>query len=69
MHNPLETGAGLIEYAPLILFCSCILFSVFQILVERDLNYLFVIIGLVLFVTVYIGGYVLYENHQKKNKS
>jgi|GEM_PF-5816210 len=68
MNKQHEIGAGLVEYTPLILFISCILFSLFQILVQRDLNYLLVIGGLILFLVVYVGGFILYDNYQKKNK-
>lgn len=66
-----ETGAGLVEYTPITLFCSCILFSLFQVLVQGDVNYLWVIGGVVAFVVVYVLGFMAYDNlrNDRKTKS
>lgn len=67
-HKHYETGAGLIEYSPLILVCSCLLFSLFQVFVQGEHLYLLVIVGVISIIVIYIGGYLIYDNRRRKNK-
>jgi TRAP-type uncharacterized transport system fused permease subunit len=60
-----ETGAGLVEYSPLILFSTCILVSLFQVFVAQDRNYLWVIaVAFVLVISLIY--YPVYKDRTKK---
>jgi hypothetical protein len=63
-----ETGAGLVEYSPLILFSTCILVSLFQVLVAQDRNYLWVIAAAFVLVISLIYYPVLKDRAKKVTK-
>ena len=63
-----ETGAGLVEYSPLILICSCLLFSLYQVLFEGHQEFLLAIAAIVLLVLSLIGYSYLQDSRAKQKK-
>lgn len=69
MYKQHETGAGLVEYSPLVLVSSCLLVSLYQVLIQGEAIYLCFIGGIVIGIPTYIIGFLVYDNRRKKNKN